>query len=145
MYKLEAVYIKFSLKPVVSGKCLWRSFCAISSALFLVSWQSFFYPKGAVKRQIFKRFFKGKYYQILECDVIRDSKPWTHDEPFSLSLESALGPFGTHNTSLLLHNKHRMIPNPVNIPWKENSWSNESKACAHVSGQLPIGCVFRLF
>lgn len=41
--------------------------------------------------------------------------------------ESALCPFGTHNTSLLLHNKHRMIPNPVNIPWKENSWSMKAK------------------
>lgn len=49
------------------------------------------------------------------------------NQPFSLSLESALGPFGTHNTSLLLHNKHRMIPNPVNIPWKENSWSMKAK------------------
>lgn len=41
--------------------------------------------------------------------------------------ESPLGPFGTQDTSLLLHNKHRMISNPVNIPWKENSWSMKEK------------------
>ena len=55
------------------------------------------------------------YSLIWGCDVIRAPKfVWSYDQPSFL-------------TSVLLHNKHRLIPYPVNIQQKENSWYMKEK------------------